>query len=157
MHRSLPGGRRARVIAYRTRPSAVVHRFKQTPLDSSQLAIWTRLDTLVRSDGNLGLVGLAKSWIESHSDTTLPAAIDAQCRVVCSIFWTAGSGTGLCRNCLIVARDPGNIDRILESRSGRGLVTAALSDLGCICGGAQFFNLAVEHMIRLDPIAGVSH
>ena len=134
----------------------MVCRFEQTPLDSSQLAIWTCLDTLVRSDGNLGLVGMAENWIESHSDATLPAAIAAQCRLVCSIFWTAVSGTSLCRNCLVVDRDPGDIDRILESRSGSGLVTPPLSDLGRLRGGAQFFNLAVERVIRLDPIAGIS-
>jgi hypothetical protein len=115
------------------------------------------MDTLVLSDGHLGLVGLAESWIESQSDATLPAAIAAQCRVVCSIFWTAVSGVGLSRNCPVVARDLGDIGRILESRSGSGLVTPPLSNLGRLRGGTQFFNLAVERMIRLDPIAGISH
>ena len=113
----------------------MVFRFEQTQLDSSQLAFWTCLDTLVRGNGNRGLVSLAQSWIENHSDATLPAAITAQCRVVCSIFRTAVSGTSLCRNCLVVARDLGDVDRILESSSGSGLVTPPLSDLGCLCGG----------------------
>ena len=135
----------------------MVRRSEQTPLDSAELAIWACLDNLVHSDGDRSLVGLAEGWFDNSSDATLPAAIVAQCRVVRTVLWTKVSGSCLCRDCHAVVRHPGNIDPILESRSGRGLVTPALFDVGCLCRCTQFFNMAVKRLIMFDTTPGVSH
>ena len=99
-------------------------------MDSTQLAIWTCLDNLVRSHGNRSLARLAESWTDSNSDATLPAAIVAQRCVVGSVFSSAISRPSLCRNRHAVVRHPGDIDRILESSPSRGLVALAVFDLG---------------------------
>jgi hypothetical protein len=135
----------------------VVRRSEQTLLDSSQLAIWACLDNLVPSNGNRSLVGLTKGRLNSPPDATVPAAIVAQCRVVRAFFSAKVTGPGLRRNCHVVVRHPGNIDRILESRSGRGLVAPAPFDVGCLCRSTQFFNMAVKRLIMFDATPGVSH
>jgi hypothetical protein len=56
-----------------------------------------------------------------------------------------------------VGRHPGDIDRILESSSGRRLVALAIFGLGQLRDSAQLFNLAVEHLIVLSTIKGILH
>ena len=51
----------------------------------------------------------------------------------------------------------GDIDRILESSSGRRLVALAIFVLGQLRDSAQLFNLAVEHLIVLSTIKGILH
>jgi hypothetical protein len=99
-------------------------------MDSAQLVIWACLDNLVRSNGNRSLVSLAEGRPDSRPDATLPTAIVAQHCVVRSVFSTAISRPSLCRNRHTVVRHPGDIDRILESSPGRGLVALAIFDLG---------------------------
>jgi hypothetical protein len=108
----------------------MVRRSEQTPLDSTQLAIWSRLDNLVHSDGDRSLVGLAEGRLERSSDATLPAAVAAQCHVVRPLLSARITGPSLRRNCPAVVRHPGNIDRILESSSGRRLVAVAILGMG---------------------------
>ena len=115
-------------------------------MDSAQLAIWACLDSLVLSNGNRSLADLAEGRLDRGSDATVPVAIVAQCCVVRGVFSTAISGPGLRRNRTVVVRHPGDIDRILESRPGRGLAALAIFDLGQLRDSAQLFNLAVERM-----------
>ena len=110
--------------------SPVVCEYEQAPLDSSQLAIWACLDNLVRSDGNRSLARLAEGRLDSRSNAIVPAAIVAQCCVVRPVLSAKVTGPGLWRNCYVVVLHPGDIDRILESRPGRGLVAPSLFDLG---------------------------
>jgi hypothetical protein len=108
----------------------VVRRSEQTPLDSAQLAIWACLDNLVHSDGDRGLVGLAEGRPYRCPDATVPAAIVAKCRVVRPLLSAKVTGPGLRRNCYVVVRHAGDIDRILESSSGRRLVAVAVLGMG---------------------------
>jgi hypothetical protein len=157
LHRSLPWSRRTGVVADDAGASAVVRRSKQTPLDSAQLAIWACLDNLVHSDGDRGLVGLAEGRLDSSPDATFPAAVIAQCCVVRPLLSAKVTGPGLRRNCHFVVRHPGNIDRILESSSGRRLVAVVILGMGELCGGAQFFNMAVERLIMFATTIGIPH
>jgi len=88
------------------------------------------LDSLVRSNGNRSVAGLAEGRLDSPSNATFPAAIVAQCRVVRSVFSAAISRPSLRRNCYVVVRHPGDIDRILESNSDSRLVALSILDLG---------------------------
>ena len=126
-------------------------------MDSAQLAIWACLDNLVLSYGGRSLVSLAEGWTDSRSNATLPAAIVAQCRVVRTVLSAKVTRPGLCRDCHAVVCHPRDIDRILESSSGRRLATPALSKLGLLRGGAQFFNLEVERLIMSTTTIGIPH
>lgn len=108
----------------------MVCQLDKAQLDSTQLAIWACLDNLVHSDGDCSLVGLAGGRLDSSSDATLPAAVVAQCHVVRPLLSPKVTRPGLRRNCHVVVRHPGNIDRILESGSGRRLVAIAIPDMG---------------------------
>jgi hypothetical protein len=108
----------------------VVRQLEQAQMDSPQLAIWSCLDNLVRSDGNRSLARLADSRTDSRPNATLPASIAAQCRMVRSVFSAEISRARLCRNRHAVVGHPGDVDRILESSPGRGLVALALFDMG---------------------------
>lgn len=130
---------------------------EQAQLDSAELDIWACLDNFVRSDGNRSLAGLAEGGADSRSNATLPAAIAAQCRVVYTVFSAAISRPSLCRNCHVVVRHPGDINRILESSSGRRLVALAIFDLGQLRDSAQLFNLAVERLTMLATTTGIPH
>jgi hypothetical protein len=130
LHRNLPWSRRTGVVADYPGASAVVRRSEQTPLDSSQLGICACLDNLVHSDGDCSLVGLAEGWLDSSSDATLPAAVVAQRHVVRPLLSAKVTVPGFRRNCHVVVRHPGNIDRIQESSSGRRLVAVALLGMG---------------------------
>jgi hypothetical protein len=140
-----------------TGASAVVCQFEQASLDPAQLAVWSCVDNLVHSHGNRSLAGLEEDRIDSRSNASLPAAIAAQCRVVRGIFSAAISRSSLCRNCHFVVRDPGDIDRILESSSGRRLVALAIFDLGQLRDSAQLFNLADERLTMLATTLGMPH
>jgi hypothetical protein len=130
LHRNLPWSRRTRVVADYAGASTVVRRSEQTPLDSAQLGIWACLDNLVHSDGDCSFVGLAEGRLDSSPDAALPAAVVAQCCVVRPLLSVKVTGPGLRRNCHFVVRHPGNIDRILESSSGRRLVAVAILVIG---------------------------
>ena len=108
----------------------MVCQLEKAQLDSTQLAIWACLDDLVPSNGNRSLAGLAEGRLDSSSDATLPAAVVAQCCVVRPLLSAKVTGPGLRRNCHVVVRHPGNIDRILESSSGRRLVAVAILGMG---------------------------
>jgi hypothetical protein len=88
------------------------------------------MDNLVHGDGNRSVARLAESWTDNGSNATIPAAIVAQRCMVGSVFSSAISRPSLCRNCHAVVRHPGDIDRILESGPGCGLVALAVFDLG---------------------------
>jgi len=105
-------------------------RSEQTPLDCAQLAIWACLDNLIHSNGDRGLVGLAEGRLDSSPGATFPAAVIAQCCVVRPLLSAKVTGPGLRRNCHVVVRHPGNIDRTLESSSGRRLVAVAILGMG---------------------------
>ena len=126
-------------------------------MDSSQLAIWSRLDNFVHSDGNRSLARLAESWTDSSSNATLLAAIVAQCCVVGSVFSPAISWPSLCRNRHALVRHPGDIDRILESSPGCGLVALAVFDLGQLRDSAQLFNMAVERLTIFLRTTGIPY
>jgi len=108
----------------------MVRRLEQAQLDSSELALWSCLDNLVRGNGNRSLAGVAEGWTDRCSNAALPAAIVAQCRVDRNVFSAKVTGPGLCRNCYVVVCHPGDIDWILESSSGRRLVALSIFDLG---------------------------
>lgn len=135
----------------------MVCQLEKAQLDSTQLAIWACLDNLVRSDGNRSLAGLAETWTDSRSNATLPAAIVAQCWVVRSVFSAAISRSSVCRNRYAVVSDPSDIERILESSSGRRLVALAIFNLGQLRDSAQLFNLAVERLTMLATTIGIPH
>jgi hypothetical protein len=135
----------------------MVCQLEKAQLDSTQLAIWACLDNLVRSDGNRSLAGLAETWTDSRSNATLSAAIVAQCWVVRSVFSAAISRPSVCRNRYAVVSDPSDIERILESSSGRRLVALAIFNLGQLRDSAQLFNLAVERLTMLATTIGIPH
>jgi hypothetical protein len=135
----------------------MVCQLEKAQLDSTQLAIWACLDNLVPSDGDCSLVGLAEGRLDSRSNATVPTAIVAQCRVVRTVLSAKVTGPGLYRNCYVVVRHPGDIDRILEGSSGRRLVALPIFDLGQLLDGAKLFNLAVERLIMSATTIGISH
>ena len=126
-------------------------------MDSAQLAIWACLDGLVLSNGNRSLADLAEGRLDSRSNATVPAAIVAQCCMVCGIFSAAISRPSLCRNCCDVVRHPGDSDRILESGPDRWLAALAIFDLGQLRDSAQLFNMAVELITMFAMTIGNPH
>lgn len=135
----------------------MVCQLDKAQLDSTQFAIWVCLDNLVHSDGDCSLVGLAEGRLDSSSDATLPAAVVAQCCVVRPLLSAKVTRPGLRRNCHVVVCHPGNINRILESGSGRRLVAFAIFNLGQLRDSAQLFNLAVERLTMLATTIGITH
>ena len=108
----------------------MVCQFEKAQLDSTQLVIWACLDNLVHSDGDCSLVGLVEGRLDSSSDATLPAAVVAQCCVVPPLLSAKVTGPSLRRYCDALVRHPGDIDRILESSPGCGMVALAIFNLG---------------------------
>ena len=155
VHRSLPWGRRHRLVVDRASPSSVVRQPEQTQLDSTQLAIRACLDNLVRSDGNRGLAGVEESRLDRRAHATVPTAAAPQCGLVRDIFSAALSRPGLCRNCNLVVRHPGDIDRILESGSRGRLVTLAVFDLGQLRDSAQLLDMAIKYVITFASTTGI--
>jgi hypothetical protein len=133
----------------------MVCQLEKAQLDSTELAIWACLDNLVPSNGNRSLAGLAEGRLDSRSNATIPTAIVAQCRVVRTVLSAKVTGLGLRRNCHAVVCHPGNINRILESGSGRRLVAFAICDLGQLRDGAKLFNLAVERLTMFATTIGI--
>lgn len=133
----------------------MVCQLEEAHLDSAQLAIWPHLDNPVRSNGNRGLAGLAEGRLHSRSNAIVPPAIVAQRRMVRTVLSAKVAGPGLCRNCYIVVRHPGDVDRVLEGSSGRGRVALAIFDLGQLRDSAQLFNMAVERLTMSAAAIGI--
>jgi len=77
--------------------------------------------------------------------------------VVGGVFSSAISRPSLCRNPHAVVRHPGDIDRILESIPGRGLVALAVFDLGQLRDSSQLFNMAVERLTIFLRTTGIPY
>ena len=107
-----------------------------------------------RWQSRLGCV--EESRLDRRSPATVPTpAIAPQCGLVRGIFSAALSRPGLCRNCNLVVRHPGDIDRILEGGSRSRLVTLAVFDLGQLRGSAQLLDMAIERVITFASTTGI--
>ena len=157
LHPCVPWSWRAWVVMDHASASALVRQFEQAQPDSSQLAIRSRLDNLVYSNGNRSLASLAEGRIDSGSHATVPAAIVAQRCVVRSVFSATIPGPGLCRNRYAMAGHPGDNDRILARSSAGRPAAFAILDLGQLCDSAQLFDMAVERMSRFSTAMGIQH
>ena len=86
----------ARFFANTARPQAMVCSIGQTPVDATELAVWSRLDNPVPGNGVCSLARLAAKQLDRCSDATLPGAVVTQRWVVSTVLRIALTGRGFC-------------------------------------------------------------
>jgi len=104
------------------------------------------VDGAVRDDGAVGVVGVAPwamGWRACGADT-FPGAAGAQRAVELVVLCIALGSVGVCGHRGAVAGAGGDHRCVWEEASFGGVVVGAISGVGELCGGAQFFGLATQ-------------
>lgn len=104
------------------------------------------VDGAVRDDGGVGLVGVAPwgmGWRACRADT-FPGAAGAERAVELVVLCMALGSVGIRGHRGAVARAGGHHWGVCEEARFGGVVVGAVSGVGELCGGAQFFGLATQ-------------
>ncbi len=110
------------------------------------LAVRAGVDGAVRNDGGVGVVGVAPwemGWCAHGADTVRRAA-GAQRALELVVLCVASGGVGIRGHRGAVARAGGHHWGVCEEARFGGVVVGAVSGVGELCGGAQFFGLATQ-------------
>lgn len=104
------------------------------------------VDGAVRNDGGVGVVGVASwgmGWCARGADTVCRAA-GAQRAVELVVLCMALGSLGVRGHRGAVARAGGHHWGVCEEAGLGGVIVAAVSGVGELCGGAQRFGLAAQ-------------
>lgn len=104
------------------------------------------VDGAVWNDGGVGVVGVAPwgmGWCARGADTVHRAA-GAQRAVEVVVLCMALGSVGIRRDRGAVARAGGHHWGVCEEAGFGGVIVAAISGAGELCGGAQLFRLATQ-------------
>lgn len=110
------------------------------------LVVRTGVDSVVRNDGGVGLVGVA-AWQpggDASGAGPVRAAADAQWLVELAFLRVADGSLGVCRHLGAMVNTSRNDRRVREAASSGGVVIGAVSGMGKLRDGAQLFGLATQ-------------
>lgn len=110
------------------------------------LVVRTGVDSVVRNDGGVGLVGVA-AWQpggDASGAGPVRAAADAQWLVELAVLCVAVGSLGVGRHRGAVAGVGRNDRRVRQAAATGGVVIGAVSGVGELRSGAQLFGLATQ-------------
>lgn len=110
------------------------------------VVVWTGMDSVVRNDGGVGVVGVA-AWQpggDASGAGPVRAAADAQWLVELAVLCVAVGSLGIGRHRGAVAGVGRNDRRVRQAAATGGVVIGAVSGVGELRSGAQLFGLATQ-------------
>ena len=115
-------------------------------MDTSFLALRTRLDNSLFDDGDRSLDRLVQTESEQRQRSTviIHPATGSERRMVASLFRTEESTGGLIGYCRSVGRDTGHPDILQEDLAWRRITVAAILAVGQLCNSPQLRHLGDE-------------
>lgn len=124
----------------------LLRRVAAAGLGAAGVVVWARVDSVVRNDGGVGVVGLAARWVEQYAwgAESVRAAVGVERVVELVVLCLAHGRLGVCRYRGAVVGVGADDRGVRQVATGCCVVVGSISAMGKFCGGVELFGVAAQ-------------